>query len=386
MKIVVAPNAFKGSLSATLAADAISSGIRRVFADAEIVQIPVADGGDGLVNVALEVFHGTRTDMVVTGPDFVPVTAPYCHASHRKLAAIEMAQASGLALLPTSRQDPTQTTTLGTGELIGAALDAGASHILVGIGGSATNDGGIGAAAALGVKFLDQKGNPVPLTGGGLSSIAHIDCNARDSRLENIRLEVACDVTNPLTGLQGAARVYAAQKGASPHQIEQLEAGLENLATCIQRDLGLEVRSLVGGGAAGGLGAGLYAFLGAVLRPGVDLIFDLVELDTKLANADLVITGEGRIDFQTIFGKAPAGVAARAKAQGIPCIALAGSIGDNLGELHQQGLEAVFSICQGPLSLQQAMQTGEELLTRTAEQTVRCFFAGHPAEKKNSST
>lgn len=377
MKIVVAPNAFKGSLSATVAAASIARGVHRVFADAEIVQVPVADGGDGLVNVALEVFQGTRRDVTVTGPDFVPVTAPYCHAPDRQLAAIEMAQASGLALLPSSRRDPTRTTTLGTGELIRAALDTGASHILVGIGGSATNDGGIGAAAALGVKFLDQKGEPVPPTGGALSSIAHIDCNARDSRLENIRLEVACDVTNPLTGPTGAARVYAAQKGASPEQIEQLEQGLEHLAACIQRDLGIEVRSLVGGGAAGGLGAGLYAFLSAALRPGVDLILDLVELDRKLANADLVITGEGQIDFQTIFGKAPAGVAARAKAQGVPCIALAGSIGENLGDLHQHGLDAVFSICQGPLSLQQAMQTSETLLARAAEQTVRCFFADH---------
>ena len=382
MKIIVAPNAFKGSLSATAAAAAITSGIRRVFADAEIIQVPVADGGDGLVNVALEVFHGISTDVEVTGPDFTPITAPYCHTPDHKLAAIEMALASGLALLPTSRRDPTQTTTLGTGELIGTALDAGATHILVGIGGSATNDGGIGAAAALGVKFLDQEGKPVPLTGGALSSITHIDGSDRDSRLEHIRLEVACDVTNPLTGPMGAARVYAAQKGASPEQIEQLEEGLENLAACVKRDLGFEVRSLVGGGAAGGLGAGLHAFLGATLLPGVDLILDLVELDRKLTNADLVITGEGQIDFQTIFGKAPAGVAARAQAQGVPCIALAGSIGENLGELHQQGLQAVFSICQGPLSLQQAMEASEVLLSRAAEQAVRCFFAGHNKGKK----
>ncbi len=382
MKIVVAPNAFKGSLSATVAAASIAGGVHRVLADAEIVQVPVADGGDGLVNVALEVFQGTKRDVTVTGPDFVPVTASYCHAPGRNVAAIEMAQASGLALLPSSRRDPTRTTTLGTGELIRAALDTGASHILVGIGGSATNDGGIGAAAALGIKFLEHKGNPVPLTGGGLSSIAHIDCNARDSRLENIRLDVACDVTNPLTGPTGAARMYAPQKGASPEQTDQLEEGMENLAACIQRDLGIEVRSLAGGGAAGGLGAGLYAFLGAELRPGVDLILDLVELDRKLANADLVITGEGQIDIQTTFGKAPAGVAARAKAQGVPCIALAGSIGENLGDLHQQGLDAVFSICQGPLSLEQAMQRSETLLALAAEQAVRCFFAVHNKRKR----
>lgn len=375
MKIVVAPNAFKGSLSATAAAAAMAAGIRRVCAGADIRQVPIADGGDGLVEVALEVLPGIRKEIQVTGPDFTPVSAAYCLVEERGLVALEMALASGLALLPPAKRDPTKTTTLGTGELLRAGLDTGADHILLGIGGSATNDGGIGAAAALGIAFLDQHGQQVSLTGGGLSTIAHIDPGNRDPRLDRVRLEVACDVTNPLTGPNGAARVYAAQKGASPGQIEQLEQGLCHLAACIKRDLGVDVSALAGGGAAGGLGAGLYAFLGAALRPGVDLILDLVSLKQELQGADLVITGEGQIDFQTLFGKAPAGVAAMAQHLGIPCIGLAGSLGRDRGTLHQHGFHALFSVCPGPISLEQAMEEGELLLADSTEQALRCFLA-----------
>ena len=376
MKIVVAPNAFKGSMTAGRAAAAMAEGILRVLADVQIYLVPVADGGDGLVDVALDALQGERCKLLVTGPRFDLVEAEFCHVPEQSFAAIEMALASGLALLPEDMRDPTQTTTLGTGELILAALDLGVKKIGVGIGGSATCDGGIGMATALGVRFLDAAGRPVSPVGGALQDIAHIDISGLDSRIGDTHIEAVCDVENSLLGEQGAARVYGPQKGADPGQVEQLESGLKNLARVIKADFDLVVYGLPGGGAAGGLGAGLHVFLGAVLRPGVDVVLDLVGLDEKLKGADLVLTGEGQVDFQTAFGKAPAGVAMRAKKQQIPCIVVAGSVGENLGDLHKQGVDAVFSLCSGPMSLQEAMQQAEFSITRVTEQVFRCFLAG----------
>ena len=376
MKVVVAPNAFKGSLTASEAAVAMAAGIRRVVPDADIELVPVADGGDGLVEVALDALQGERRKLLVTGPRFDLVEAQFCHVPEKCFAAIEMALASGLALLPEHLQDPSQTTTFGTGELIQAALDLGVVKIGVGIGGSATNDGGVGMAAALGVRFLDDTGKVVRPLGEALGNIVHIDMSGLDPRLADVTIEAVCDVDNTLVGEQGAARVYGPQKGATQEQVKQLEAGLINLAQVIKADLGKDVGDLPGGGAAGGLGAGLYAFLGASLRPGVDVVLDMVNLEEKLENAALVITGEGQIDFQTVFGKAPAGVGMRAKAKNIPCIALAGSVGMNLGDLHEKGIDAVFSLCSGPMSLQEAMDDAESCITRSTEQILRCFLAG----------
>ncbi len=376
MKIVAAPNAFKGSISAVDAAKAIATGVHHVFPSAEVVCVPVADGGDGMVNVTLDVFEGQTAAHHVTGPDFTPLEAHFCYVPEHNLAAIEMALASGLALLPDEKRNPARTTTLGTGELIKKALDLGATDLLVGIGGSATNDGGIGAAQALGFRFLDEDGQPVKPTGGNLAKITHIDASQCDRRLKNVHIQVACDVDNPLTGPSGAAHVYGRQKGADDAQVGLLDQGLAHLAEVIQKDLGINVASLPGAGAAGGLGAGLVAFFGATLRSGVDVILELVELEQRIKGADLVITGEGQIDFQTIYGKAPAGVAIRAQQHNIPCIALAGSIGE-IGALHEHGIDAVFTLCQGPTSLAEAMQNAKELLAKTAEQAVRCFFA-HP--------
>ncbi len=375
MKIVVASNSFKGSLTTGQAGEAIRKGILNAFPKAEIVVIPVADGGDGLLDVAQNIFNATRQHVTVTGPDFSLVNTEYCWAPSRCLAAVEMALASGLAILPEDKRNPTQTTTLGTGELIKAALDKGAKQILVGIGGSATNDGGIGAAQALGVRFLNAEAQEIAPIGENLSQINRIDISKRDPRLNNVHLAVACDVDNLLTGANGASKVYGPQKGATPKQVEQLEQGLENLALCIYKDLGINVLHLAGGGAAGGLGAGLHAFCGGKLQPGTELILDLAQLDKKLANTDLVITGEGQIDFQTIYGKAPAGVAARAKKLGIPCIALAGSIGKNINSLHEHGLTAIFTLCSGPISLSKAIEQSPTLLSQASEQVVRCFFS-----------
>jgi glycerate 2-kinase len=376
MRIVVAPNAFKGSLTARQAAEAMAAGIARVAPDVEIVQVPVADGGDGLVDVALQALGGAPRTLSVTGPLGEAVEATFCHVPAMRFAAVEMALASGLALVPPDRLDVMRATTRGTGELIAAALDLGVGRIGVGIGGSATNDGGTGMAAALGVRFLDENGDEVEPAGGTLPRIARIDTSGLDRRVRDVRIEAVCDVGNPLTGLTGAAHVYGPQKGATPEQVAALDAGLAHLAEVIERDLGLQVADLPGSGAAGGLGAGLRAFLGADLRRGVDLVLDIVGLREKLRGADLALTGEGQIDFQTAFGKAPAGVGAAAKDAGIPCIAIAGSVGEKLDNLHAIGIDAVFTLCPGPLSLESAMAEGARYLSAATEQAVRSFLAG----------
>jgi glycerate 2-kinase len=375
VKIVLAPNAFKGSLTAMQAASAMEQGIRSAFPEADVRKVPVADGGDGLAEVLIDALQGEARVATVCGPLGQPVRATLCHVPARGLAVVEMAVASGLALLAPQDLNPALTTTYGTGELIRAALDLGARHLVVGIGGSATNDGGVGMAAALGMRFLDAAGNAVAPIGGALGQIRRIDASALDPRLATVRCEAICDVDNPLLGPRGAARVYGPQKGASPAQVEELEAGLAQLADVIAADLGLDIRDLPGAGAAGGLGAGLHAFLGAELRRGVELVLDLVGLDEQLAGADLVITAEGQIDYQTAFGKAPAGVAQRAKALDIPCLAIAGGIGERITGLHPLGIDAVFSLCPGPISLEQAMETGAALLQAATEQVVRCFFS-----------
>ncbi len=376
MKIVVAPNAFKGCLSASEAAGAMAAGARGAVPAADVVCVPVADGGDGLVDVAIEALAGEPRIVPVSGPRGESIQATFCYVPAMNFAAVEMALASGLALLSEDRRDPTMTTTRGTGELILAALDLDVSRIGVGIGGSATNDGGIGMAAALGVRFLDDRETPVEPVGGELGRIRRVDMSGLDRRVASVQFEAVCDVDNPLCGPSGAAAVYGPQKGATPEQIEVLDAGLANLADVIERDLGLDVRDLPGSGAAGGLGAGLHAFLGADLRRGVELVLDLVDLDGILAGADLVLTGEGQIDFQTAHGKAPAGVGAAAQLRGVPCIAIAGSLGEGLGDLHTVGIDALFSLCPGPLSLDEAMTRADEYLTRATEQAVRAFLAG----------
>ncbi len=376
MKIVAAPNAFKGSLTATEAAEAMAAGIREVLPEAEIFRVPVADGGDGLVDVAVEALNGERRTLTVTGPRDEPVAADYCYVPAMSLVTVEMALASGLALLPDDQRDPTRTTTYGTGELIRAGLDLGAKKIDVGIGGSATNDGGIGMAQALGARFLDAEGRELPGIGASLGAIAKIDLSGLDPRIRSTRFEAVCDVDNPLCGPRGAAAVYGPQKGASPKQVDELDRGLRNLAAVITKQVGREVAEMPGAGAAGGLGAGLHAFLGAELRQGIDIIFELVGLEGKLAGADLVLTGEGQIDFQTVFGKAPGGVGAVAKAHGVPCLAIAGSVGADLGDLHATGIDAVFSLCTGPTTLEASMRDAGENLARVTQQAFRAFLAG----------
>ena len=376
MRIVAAPNAFKGSMNAVQAAEAMKTGILAVIPQCDVTCVPVADGGDGLIEVMLAGLSGTRVEAMVSGPRMEPLSAPFCMVPSRKLAVVEMAKASGLALLPKARHDPTRTTTTGTGELIRAAMDNGAKRIIVGIGGSATCDGGIGMAAALGYRFLDETGTPVEPVGGSLGAIASIDRQNVDPRLDGVSVSVACDVTNPLTGDNGASVVYSPQKGASPEQVTRLDTGLANLARVVQLDLGVAIADMPGAGAAGGLGGGLHAFVGADLKPGIDLVIDVVGLKDAIAGADLVLTAEGRIDRQTQFNKAPAGVARTAKAAGVPCIAICGGVGDGIESLYDIGIDAVFSICSGPQSLAAVMQDADGLLARQTEQVVRTFLAG----------
>lgn len=373
--MVIAPNALKGSCSASVAAAAMAEGVRRAAPDAEVRQAPVADGGDGLVDVALRALTAEPRRFTVTGPAFAPVQAPIAWLSERRTAIIEMALASGLALLAQHDRNPLRTTTLGTGELIRHALDLGAERLVIGLGGSATNDGGMGMATALGCDFLGADGNPLTPNGASLEQLARIDCSGIDPRVRKVRITAVCDVENPLTGPSGAAYVYAPQKGADLEIVARLDAGLERFAGRLRADLGCDPQWLPGAGAAGGLGAGLLAFCGAELRPGAEVVLDLVDFDATLQAADLVLTAEGRIDGQTRFGKAPAAVAARAQRQGIPCFAIVGGIGDDIDALHPIGIDAVFSLCPGPISLASAELRVAELLADTAEQVVRAYLA-----------
>jgi glycerate kinase len=382
LKIIVAPNALKGSLSAAAAAQAMAAGVRLAAPTAEVVQIPVADGGDGLLDVLGTGRDLQRIPCSVSGPLGSPVASALLYSATNRLAIIEMAAAAGLALLPPAGLDPMQATTFGVGELLLLALDLGAQHIILGIGGSATCDGGTGLARALGARFLDADGNELPGNAAALPQINRIDLEALDPRLAQTRIDVICDVDNPLLGDEGAARIFAPQKGASPAQVTAIEAGLDNLATLVEQQLGRDLRRLRGGGAAGGLGAGLVAFLQADLRPGAGLVLELTGFEAALDGACLVLTAEGRLDSQTAHGKAPAEVARLASRHGIACIAIAGSLGTELESLQATGITACFSLCPGPLPLDTAMQQAAPLLTRVCEQAVRCFLAGNPAGLK----
>ena len=375
MKIVIAPNALKDCLSTTEAADAIEKGVLKAFPNAETIKVPVADGGDGLLDTLLTPLNGVNKTVEVTGPLYKKINADFVYFPKQNTALIEMAKASGLALLPVSERDVMKTTSLGTGELIKSALDLKVSRILVGIGGSATCDGGMGLATALGVQFLDSNNLPLAPIGANLVNINTIDISKVDPRLAETEIEVICDVDNPLYGINGAAYVYGPQKGASKEQVQILDEGLVNLSKVIKRDIGKDVSSVAGGGAAGGIGAGLSAYFDAILRPGIDVVLDLVNLKDKILNADLVLTAEGQMDNQTAYGKAPAGVAKCAKKKNIPCIAIAGSITDDIDQLHQIGITALFSLCPGPITLDDAIKNGAHYISNISEQIVRAFFA-----------
>src|SRR5690349_8316552 len=344
LKIVIAPNSFKGSLSATQAARAIATGVHQAIPDAQVVEVPVADGGDCTVEALVTAHHGTFQWVNVEGPLGDPVLASYGLIDDGKTAVVELASASGFELITDARRDPRRTSTYGFGQLLVAARMSGATKIISGIGGSATNDGGAGMAQALGYRLLDDKGLDLPRGGAALSFLRYIDGSGVDAAWRGIEVMVACDVTNPLLGPQGASHVYGPQKGADPLTVAQLDSALANLAQVIERDLGQAVADVPGAGAAGGTGAGLIAFLRARLVRGAPLIVQTAGLDEALRGADLVITGEGRIDGQTAFGKAPGEVARRAQAAGVPVLFLAGTRGPGWDTLDSLGIREVATL------------------------------------------
>ena len=351
MKIVVAPDSFKGSLTAIEVADGIEQGIKEVFPKAEVIKIPMADGGDGTVQCLVNATGGKILREKVIGPLGDEVLASYGILGDKKTAVIEMAEASGLTLVLENKRNPLITTTYGTGQLIKAALDQGCRKMIIGIGGSATNDGGAGMVQALGVKLLDREGKEIGFGGGELKKISKIDTRHMDRRLSDTKILVASDVTNPLCGPKGASQIYGPQKGATPEMAEELDRSLAHFAEMIKKDLHKDVKDILGAGAAGGLGAGLMAFLNAELRPGIDIVIEVVKLEEVIKNADLVITGEGKIDSQTIYGKAPIGVAKIAKKYNIPVIAIAAIIGEDADIVHQYGIDNLIKVSEPPVSL-----------------------------------
>ncbi len=376
MKIVIAPDSYKESLSALEVAQAVEAGFRQVFPDADYVLVPVADGGEGTVDAMVAATGGRKETVTVSGPLGEPVEAFYGLTGDGDTAVIEMAAASGLALVPPDRRNPLLTNSRGTGELIRAALDAGARRFILGIGGSATNDGGAGMVQALGARLLDLEGRELDGSGGDLARLERIDVSALDPRLAECRIEVACDVDNPLTGARGASAVFGPQKGATPEMVQVLDANLARLARIVGRDLGVAVDTVPGAGAAGGMGAAMLAFFGATLKPGIEIVTAAVDLDTHVRDADLVITGEGRIDFQTVHGKTPIGVARVAKRHGKPVIGIAGSLGADVGVVHAHGIDAVFSVLSKPCTLDEALRDAAANVELTARNVAAVLRLG----------
>ncbi|HAU5594579.1 TPA: glycerate kinase [Citrobacter amalonaticus] len=376
MKIVIAPDSYKESLSALEVANAIEQGFSEIWPDADYVKLPVADGGEGTVEAMVAATAGRIVDVDVTGPLGKTVTAFFGLSGDERTAFIEMAAASGLEQVPVSLRDPLKTTSWGTGELIRHALDAGVDHIIIGLGGSATNDGGAGMVQALGAKLLDARQNEIGKGGAALDALTRIDISQLDPRLAACRIEVACDVTNPLTGKEGASAVFGPQKGATVETIDRLDTALVHYAQIIARDLEVDVLELAGGGAAGGMGAALYAFCGAQLRRGIEIVTDALQLDACVADADLVVTGEGRMDSQTIHGKVPVGVAKVAKRYHKPVIGIAGSLTADVGIVHEHGLDAVFSVIYTICTLDDALKNAAENVRMTARNVAATLKMG----------
>jgi glycerate kinase len=370
MRVVVAPDKFEGSLTAEQAAAAIEAGLLRARPDAEVVRLPLGDGGAGTMAAVLAAGF-QRVPVRATGPTGEPVDAAIALRGER--AFVEMAEASGLRRLPGGRRAPLDATTYGTGELIRAALDLGADQLVLGIGGSATSDGGTGMATALGVRFLDEAGRPLPPGGAALLRLARIDAGGLDPRLQGVRVTVAADVDNPLVGPEGAAAVYGPQKGASPEDVLLLDSALRRYARVLQSDLGVDLAAAPGAGAAGGLGAGAMAFLGASLQSGIDLVLELVGFGDAVAGADLVVTGEGKIDVQSLRGKAPFGVARAAAAHGVPVVALGGVVEVAEQELRAAGIEEAYALTELEPDIERSIAEAAPLLQRLAERLGRAW-------------
>lgn len=384
MKIILAPDSFKGNLSAAEVAAAMEKGIKRVLPRARCVKIPMADGGEGTVRSLLDACGGRLVSCEVKGPLGRRAQACYGMLADNKTAVIEMAAASGLGLVSDKSKNPLKTTTYGTGQLICRALDAGAREIIVGIGGSATNDAGVGMAQALGVAFRDGAGRVIRQHGSGamLRKIEGIDMSGVHPRLARARLQVACDVDNPLCGKRGAAYVFAPQKGATPAMVKTLDANLRHLAKVVKRELGEDVAAVPGAGAAGGLGAGLVVFAGAELKSGFGIVSQAASLEKRLRSADLIFTGEGRVDFQTAFGKTPAGVAKLAGKHGVPVIAIGGGLADDARENFAHGIDGLEPAIARDMPLREALSNAEDYIANAAERALRLALIGQGMERK----
>jgi glycerate kinase len=374
MKIVIAPDSFKGSLSAFEVAKSIQKGILNVDETIETVIVPMADGGEGTVQSLIDASDGKIVEVMVHDPLFRQIKSFYGIMGDGVIAVIEMAAASGLPLLTPEERNPFKTTTYGIGELIKDALNRGCRKFIIGLGGSATNDGGCGMAQALGVKFLDENENEIGPGGGELAKISSIDILGLDKRIRNAEFLAACDVDNPLCGAKGASAVYGPQKGASANDVKTLDNGLLHFAKIVNQKLNLDIKDVPGAGAAGGLGAGVLIFLNAQLRRGIEIVTQSTNLADKMNDANLVITGEGRIDFQTAFGKTPFGVAQIAKEKNIPVIAIAGSLGEGYQTLYDKGFGKIYSIMDESMSLKYAIENAAKLLENAAENVVRIWM------------
>lgn len=380
MQIIIAPDSFKGSVSAIEAANSIERGIKKVFREAVTIKIPIADGGEGTVDAIIMGSKGTYKETIVTGPLGEKIKAVYGILPDGS-AVIEMAAASGITLVPKEKLNPMKATTYGTGELVKAALDDGVKKIIMGIGGSATNDGGMGFAQALGAVFKDQKGNVLGLGAKYLKDICTVDVTKLDKRLAEVEFVVACDVTNTLCGPQGASAVYGPQKGATPQLVQELDDALRHYAGIIKDQLKKDILEVPGTGAAGGLGAGLLIFCRATLKSGIKTVLEAVNIDQYLKTTTIIITGEGKIDGQSIYGKVPVGIADAAKPYNIPVIAIVGSIGEDSSKVYDYGIASIMSILDNPMSLEQAISSGKDLLEDSAERMMRLLKAGMSLSK-----
>lgn len=374
-KIVIAPDSFKESMAAIEVADAIERGFAKVFPNTTVFdKIPMADGGEGTTEALVNALNASYRKVTVKNPINKTITASYGYAYETNTAIIDMASASGLDLIAEEDKNPLITTSYGTGQLINDAIEQGAQHIILGIGGSATNDGGVGMLSALGCKFLDSDNQTLKAGGAALAKLSHIDMSNLNPKLKDTTIEVACDVTNPLLGKYGASEIYGRQKGATEDMIKQLDAALTRYHDVIEQQLNVSVKDIEGAGAAGGLGTGLLAFLNANLAKGIDIVLKETQFTQRVKDADLVITGEGKMDHQTIYGKTPIGVSHAAQRFNVPVIAIAGSLGEGYQAVYEHGISSVFSILQQPCSLSDALENGRKYMEQTAENIARLLL------------
>lgn len=376
MKILLAPDSFKGTMTSLEVIGHLEQAARSHFSALEVVRVPIADGGEGTAEALVIAAGGEYRQVEVIGPVESLCTKAQYGIIGGKTAVIEMAQASGIILLKPEQRDPQTATTFGTGQLIKAALDEGIRDFLIGIGGSATNDGGIGAAQALGVSFTDDSGREIGFGGKELARIGKIDLSRLDSRIKASRIKVICDVTNPLTGPNGATAVYGPQKGVTEESFDSLEDGMKNYEVLIKKTTGLDMSSIPGTGAAGGLGAAMVAFFGAELKPGIDTVLDFIDFEKLLDGVHLVVTGEGRIDGQSVYGKVPVGIAKRCRHKNVPVAVITGGMGQGAPKVYDFGIDSIMPAISRDMSIEEALSNSEELLKDAADRMFRFIKIG----------